>query len=421
MLAAEPHDPYFLELKGQILLESGRPADAVAPLREAVRRTNQPLISVLLAHALIATEDPANFAEAEQVLRVAVQRDRENPFAWYQLGVVYERRGDTPRAALATAERYAMMGDHNLALRSADVAVQGLKPGTVDYLRAQDIAMGLNRVFDILDIEPDVTSKPNAQALGELRQEIRFENVSFAYEPERPVLQDVSFSVIPGTVTAIVGPTGSGKTSLMSLISRLFDPDSGSVSIDGVDLKDLDLESLRAGVSVALQENVLFGLSLRDNIRYAVPDAPDEQLMEAVRVACVEDYIASLPDGLDTMLSDRGGKLSTGQRQRLSIARALAKGAPILILDEPTAALDAATEHRVLQRLAEWANQRAVFLITHRISTIQQADKILYIDQGKLIEQGSHEELMSLEGGAYRAFVETESRLSQRPTAERNE
>ena len=141
LLAAEPHDPYFLELKGQILLESGRPADAVAPLREAVKITNQPLISVLLSHALIATEDPANFAEAEQVLRVAVQRDRENPFAWYQLGVVYERRGDTPRAALATAERYAMMGDHNLALRSADVAVQGLKPGTVDYLRAQDIAM----------------------------------------------------------------------------------------------------------------------------------------------------------------------------------------------------------------------------------------------------------------------------------------
>jgi ATP-binding cassette subfamily B protein len=221
-------------------------------------------------------------------------------------------------------------------------------------------------------------------------------------------------------VTAIVGPTGSGKTSLMSLISRLFDPDSGSVSIDGVDLKDLDLDSLRAGVSVALQENVLFGLSLRDNIRYAVPDAPDEQLMEAVRVACVEDYIAGLPDGLDTVLSDRGGKLSTGQRQRLSIARALVKGAPILILDEPTAALDAATEHRVLQRLTEWAKQRAVFLITHRISTIQQADTILYIDQGKLIEQGSHEELMSLEGGAYRAFVETEARLSQRSASEQN-
>ncbi|MEC8076140.1 MAG: ATP-binding cassette domain-containing protein, partial [Pseudomonadota bacterium] len=288
------------------------------------------------------------------------------------------------------------------------------------WTRAQDIAMGLNRVFDILDIEPNVTSKPDAPALGELRREIRFDSVSFAYEPTRPVLQDVSFSVAPGTVTAIVGPTGSGKTSLMSLISRLFDPDSGSVSIDGVDLKDIDLDSLRAGVSVALQENVLFGLSLRDNIRYAVPDATDEVLMEAVRVACVEDNIAGLPDGLDTVLSDRGGKLSTGQRQRLSIARALVKGAPILILDEPTAALDASTEHRVLQRLTEWAKQRAVFLITHRISTIQQADTILYIDQGKLIEQGSHEELMSLQGGAYRAFVETEARLSQRSASEQN-
>lgn len=141
LLTAAPHDPYFLELKGQILLESGRPKDAVAPLREAVKITNQPLISVLLSHALIATEDESNFAEAEQVLRLAVQRDRENPFAWYQLGVVYERRGDTPRAALATAERYAMMGQHPMALRSADAAMQGLQAGTVDYLRAQDIAM----------------------------------------------------------------------------------------------------------------------------------------------------------------------------------------------------------------------------------------------------------------------------------------
>ena len=141
LLAAMPHDPYFLELKGQILLESGKPAEAVAPLREAVKITNQPLISVLLSHALIATEDEANFAEAEQVLRLAVQRDRENPFAWYQLGVVYERRGDTPRAALATAERYSMIGQDQMALRSADAAMQGLKPGTVDYLRAQDIAL----------------------------------------------------------------------------------------------------------------------------------------------------------------------------------------------------------------------------------------------------------------------------------------
>ncbi|MCB4859533.1 M48 family metalloprotease [Sphingobium sp. PNB] len=141
LLAAAPHDPYFLELKGQVLLESGKPADAIPPLREAVQLTNQPLIATLLGHALIATENDANFAEAEKVLRNAIARDRENPFAWYQLGVVYEHRGDLPRAALATAERYSMMGEDQMALRSADAAMQGLKPGTVDYLRAQDIAM----------------------------------------------------------------------------------------------------------------------------------------------------------------------------------------------------------------------------------------------------------------------------------------
>ena len=166
------------------------------------------------------------------------------------------------------------------------------------WTRAQDIAMGLNRVFDILDIEPNVTSKPDAPALGELRREIRFDSVSFAYEPTRPVLQDVSFSVAPGTVTAIVGPTGSGKTSLMSLISRLFDPDSGSVSIDGVDLKDIDLDSLRAGVSVALQENVLFGLSLRDNIRYAVPDARMNSLWKPLESRALKTILPGCPMAL---------------------------------------------------------------------------------------------------------------------------
>ena len=282
------------------------------------------------------------------------------------------------------------------------------------WTRAQDMAMGLNRVFDILDLEPDVKNRKDAVPMTGLRREIRFNDVSFAYEPERPVLSHVSFAVTPGTVTAIVGPTGSGKSSLMSLLSRLFDPDSGSVAVDDVDLRNLDLESLRENVSIALQENVLFGMSLRDNIRYVVPDADDEQVMAAARVACVEEYIDGLPNGLDTVLSDRGGKLSTGQRQRLSIARAVVKDTPILILDEPTAALDADTEHRVLERLAEWGRDRAIFLITHRISTIQKADVILYIDRGRLIEQGSHDELMRLEGGRYRNYVDTEARLSRR-------
>ncbi len=274
--------------------------------------------------------------------------------------------------------------------------------------------MGIDRVFHILDIEPDVQNDPNAIPLPPFSDEITFDNISFAYEADRPVLHNVSFSAKPGTITAIVGPTGSGKSTLVGLLTRIFDPDSGSITIDGNDLRKLDLDSLRGNVSIALQENVLFAMSVRDNIRYVVPDATDDQVRVAAAVACVDDYIDELPQGLDTILGDRGGKLSTGQRQRLSIARAIMKDAPILILDEPTAALDANTEHRVLERLAEWGEGRAIFLITHRISTIQRGDQILYIDQGEIIESGSHAELMQITGGRYRRFVETESSLSNR-------
>ncbi|MDE0662256.1 MAG: ABC transporter ATP-binding protein [Gammaproteobacteria bacterium] len=281
------------------------------------------------------------------------------------------------------------------------------------WAQAQDMAMGLDRVFDILDIEPDVENDPDAIPMPPLKREIRFSHVGFAYEPGRPVLRDVSFAVQPGTVTAIVGPTGSGKSSLMSLLSRLFDPESGSISIDGTDLSKLDVDSLRRNVSVALQENVLFGMSVRDNIRYVVPDASDDEVRRAAHVACVDEYIAGLPEGLDTVLSDRGGKLSTGQRQRLSIARAVVKDAPILILDEPTAALDAHTEHRLLERLTGWGAGRAIFLITHRISTIRQADRVLYLDRGRIVENGSHDDLMRVEDGRYRNLVETEARLTR--------
>ncbi|MYD98495.1 MAG: ABC transporter ATP-binding protein [Gammaproteobacteria bacterium] len=288
------------------------------------------------------------------------------------------------------------------------------------WTTAQDMAMGLGRVFEILDIEPDVVNAPDAVPLRGLDREIRFDGVSFAYEADRPVLGDVSFAANAGEITAIVGPTGSGKSTLMALLTRLFDPDRGSVAIDGVDLRRLDVDSLRRNVSIALQENVLFALSVRDNLRYAAPDASDEALHRAVYVSCVDDYVASLPEGLDTVLGDRGGKLSTGQRQRLSIARAIAKDSPILILDEPTAALDAATEHRVMERLRDWgrggegSGKRAVFLITHRISTIRQAHRILYLEDGRIAEQGDHDALMAVPDGRYRHFVETEIALAER-------
>ena len=287
-----------------------------------------------------------------------------------------------------------------------------------DWMTAQDLTMGLRRVFDILDIEPEVQDKPDAQDFGGLRREIRFENVNFAYEADRPVLSDVTFSATPGSITAIIGPTGSGKSTLMALLLRLFDPVSGRVTIDDRDLRDYRISSLRAAIAIALQENVLFAMSVRDNIRYVAPSASEDQVHTAIRVAAMDDYVDGLPNGLDTVLSDRGGKLSTGQRQRLSIARAVVRDTPILVLDEPTAALDAATEHRVMQNLAEWAGGadgragRAIFLITHRISTIRRADNILYLDGGRIVESGDHDTLMGLEGGRYRAFVEAESILT---------
>ena len=280
------------------------------------------------------------------------------------------------------------------------------------WMTAQDMAMGLQRVFDILDIEPDIKDRPGAVPLEGFKNRIEFDHVKFHYDPERPVLDDVSFKAEMGTITAIIGPTGSGKSSLLSLLLRLFDPQEGRILIDEKDLRDYQVASVRKNIAIALQENVLFALSVRDNIRYVAPDATEEEVEEAIRVSVMDDYVSGLPHGLDTVLSDRGGKLSSGQKQRLTIARAIVKNTPILILDEPTAALDAATEHQVMQNLSEWGQERAIFLVTHRISTIRQADSILYLDEGRIVESGNHQELMNVEGGHYRSFVEKELALS---------
>ncbi|MCY3885891.1 MAG: ABC transporter ATP-binding protein [Gammaproteobacteria bacterium] len=287
-----------------------------------------------------------------------------------------------------------------------------------NWMTAQDMAMGLRRVFDILDIEPDIKDKHDAVPLTEFKSDIEFSNVGFRYEQDRPVLSDISFRAERGTVTAIIGPTGSGKSTLMALLLRLFNPDTGSISVDGKDIRDYLTHTLRGKIAIALQENLLFGMSVRDNIRYVAPNATDDQVLESLRIAAIDEYVKDLPNGLDTVLSDRGGKLSTGQRQRLSIARAIIRNAPLLVLDEPTAALDAATEYKVMQNLIEWVKRdkdkegRAIFLITHRISTIRQADNILYLEDGKIIESGNHDDLMQLPGGRYRTFVETESNLT---------
>jgi ATP-binding cassette, subfamily B, bacterial len=281
----------------------------------------------------------------------------------------------------------------------------------------QNAAVGMDRAFAHVDLDPEVKDTAGAGVLERIEREIVFRGVSFAYEPDRPVLHAVDLRACAGKITALCGPTGSGKSTLVSLLLRLFDPDQGRIEIDGVDIRSFTLQSLRDGVAIALQENLLFGTTIAENIRYARPSASDAEVREAARIACALEFIEALPLGFDTPLGERGSKLSTGQRQRLSIARAIIKDAPVLILDEPTASLDAETELRVLENLAAWAKGRAVLLITHRLSTIRRADEIVYLRDGAVVESGTPAELMLKPGGAYRRFVEIEREAGslQRP------
>ena len=276
------------------------------------------------------------------------------------------------------------------------------------WTRLQDLFMGLERAFFFIDLQPEVADPDNSIAFPSPIESVDWQDIDFSYATDRIVLQSLDLTARAGTITAIVGTTGSGKSTLMSLLLRLYDPDRGSVLLNDVNLKDLKVDDIRHNMAIALQKNVLFATSVVENIGYA-GDYNREQIKVAARIACADDFINELPDGYDTELGERGGKLSTGQRQRLSIARAIVRDTPILILDEPTASLDAETEHQLLENLAEWGTDRVVFIITHRLSTIRSTDRIAFLEDGRIVEYGAHDDLMALAGGRYRQFVEAET------------
>ena len=250
------------------------------------------------------------------------------------------------------------------------------------------IASG-NRMFEILDREPRVTSPAGAPPLPDGAGRVAFRGVTLAYDGAEPALSDVDLEVEAGRTVALVGPTGSGKTSLVALIARLYDPTEGSVAIDGADLRDVDVESLRRSVAFVADDSFLFSASVAENIAYARPDATAEEIEVAARRAQAHDFIARLPDGYETVVGERGLTLSGGQRQRIAIARALVADPRVLILDDATSSVDARTEDLIKDGLREAMAGRTTFVVAHRLSTISLADEIVVMDRGRIVDRGS--------------------------------
>jgi len=259
-------------------------------------------------------------------------------------------------------------------------------------------AVGLERIRKILDTDIVIPERADARLLPTCRGEIAFENVAFGYDPDAPILKGVNFKIAPGQLVGIVGTTGGGKSTVVSLIPRFYDPSKGRVLIDGNDLKDLDLASLRSKIGYVLQDTVLFHGTIRDNIAYGRPNASEEDIVAAAKLANAHEFITDMPHGYETMVGDRGLTLSGGQRQRIGIARAIIRDTPILILDEPTAALDTESERLVIEGLERLMKGRTVITIAHRLSTIRDAHKIIVLKDGVVHEQGTHDELLKLNG-----------------------
>ncbi|MDP9136862.1 MAG: ABC transporter ATP-binding protein/permease [Pseudomonadota bacterium] len=268
----------------------------------------------------------------------------------------------------------------------------------------RDIKQGLidiEQMFSLLAVEVDIKDQPDARPLAVESGEIIFDRVSFAYDPRRPIIRNLSFRVPAGHTIAIVGPSGAGKSTVSRLLYRFYDPTGGVIRIDGDDIAGVTQQSLRAAIGMVPQDTVLFNDTLRYNIRYGRPDATDEEVIEAARLAQIHDFVATLPDGYDTMVGERGLKLSGGEKQRVSIARTILKGPPILVLDEATSALDSKTEQDIQAALRLVARGRTTVVIAHRLSTVVDADEILVLEAGRVVERGKHAALLSRQGVYY--------------------
>ncbi len=266
------------------------------------------------------------------------------------------------------------------------------------YREIKQALVDMEHMFELLKIEAEVRNLPGVPALAVSRGEVVFDRVDFSYDPERPILRDVSFTVPPGRTVAIVGPSGAGKSTISRILFRFYDVGAGSVRIDGREIREVSQESLRDAIGIVPQDTVLFNDSIRYNIRYGRPGASDEEIERAARLARIHDFITRLPEGYDTAVGERGLKLSGGEKQRVAIARTILKDPPILLLDEATSALDSRTEKEIQASLQAVAANRTTLVIAHRLSTVVDADEILVLDEGRIVERGSHERLLAMAG-----------------------
>ena len=308
--------------------------------------------------------------------------------AMYYVGTLHVLAGTLTLGSLLVFSAYLLM------------LYQPLESLTYTAWAMEGATAGAKRCFEVLDRQDDVVDSPKAIAISSAHGSIEFQNVSFAYAQDRRVLHNLDLTISPNQIVALVGGTGAGKSTLLSLVPRFYDPTSGSVTLDGCDLREITKRSLRAQIAIVLQDTLLFSTSVRENIAYGRPDATEEEIVDAARRAQADEFIRQMPNGYQSAVGERGGHLSVGQRQRLGIARAFLKNAPVLLLDEPTSALDPTTESAIMETIKELMRGRTTLVATHRLATVHNVDQIIVLEHGHIVEQGRGSEPV-VRGGVY--------------------